>query len=585
MLSHRAAGLAVAAAVVVAACGGGGAGGNAASNTRVRELADTYLAAYFERFPEQITQFGVPGRPQSGLTDNSLAAQRAWEAREDGFLASLRQIDPATIHDAPLRATYAIARQTLEGDVAKRICHDELWNVSEMTGWQVTYGYLATIQPVGTDAARQEALARWRKLPGVIDTEIANLREGITRGFTAPKQNVRTVIEQVRTLAASSPKDSPFASPGQRDKTEGFQNAFDALVADAINPAAARYADFLEREYLPAARDAIPITANPDGAACYDASVLYHSSSPKTASQVHQLGLQQIERLTAEMKAIAERSFHTGDVPGLLQRLRTDPQYRFKSREDKIAYSQAALARAKAAVPSRFGLLPKADVVIRPYPAFREKNAPNEYNPPAEDGSRPAVFFISAYQAEQQNRVEDESTAFHETIPGHHLQGAIALERKENHPLGRYIFNSGYVEGWALYAETLADEMQLFSSDLDRLGMLSSQALRAARLVVDSGMHTLGWTRQQAIDYMLAHVAEDQHTVTSEVDRYIIWPGQATAYMIGNLEIRAARTEAEQAMASRFDIKAFHDRVLEDGAVPLTFLREKIRKWQSAPAR
>jgi uncharacterized protein (DUF885 family) len=583
MLRHRFFGF-----VCLALLGAAGCGGSAPATVkespaaRVRALADAYLAAYFERFPEQITQYGVPGRSHSGLTDNSLAATRAWEAREDGFLADLTRIDPATIEAGPMRATYAIARQSLEGNVAKRVCRDELWNVSEMTGWQVGYGYLVTIQPVGSDGARRDALARWRKLPGVIDTEIVNLREGIRLGFTAPRQNVRTVIDQVRTLASSPLKDSPFASPAQRDKTAAFATEFEALVTTAINPAAARYADFLEKEYLAAAREAIPVTANPNGAACYDASVLAHSSSRKTAKQVHELGLQQIDRLMAEMKAIGERSFHTGDVPVLLERLRTDPQYRFKSRDEKIAYSQAALARAKAAVPSRFGLLPKADVVITPYPAFREKNAPNEYNPPAEDGSRPAVFFISAYQAEQQNRVEDESTAFHETIPGHHLQGAIALERKEIHPIGRYIFNSGYAEGWALYAETLADEMHLFSGDLDRLGMLSSQALRAARLVVDSGMHTMGWTRQQAIAYMLAHTAETEHSATSEIDRYIIWPGQATAYMIGNVEIRAARDEAEKAMGARFDLKAFHDRVLEDGAVPLTFLREKIRAWASA---
>jgi len=582
MLRHRVGRFVCLASIAAAGCGGGRAAVTASPAARVKALADAYLAAYFERFPEQITQYGVPGHRQDGLTDNSLAADRAWEAREDAFLADLKQIDPAAIDAPPLRATYAIARQALEGSVAKRVCRDELWSVSEMTGWQISYGYLVTIQPVGTDAARADALARWRKLPGVIDTEIVNLRKGLKRGFSAPKQNVRTVIEQVRTLATSPLQDSPFASPAQRDKTEAFVRAFEELVTGAINPAAARYADFLEKEYLPAAREAIPVTANPDGARCYDASVLAHSSSPKTAKEVHLLGLRQIERLTAAMRAIGERSFQTGDVPALLERLRTDPQYRFKSREEKIAYSQAALARAKAAVPSRFGLLPRADVEIRPYPAFREKNAPNEYNPPAEDGSRPAVFFISAYQAEQQNRVEDESTAFHETIPGHHLQGAIALERKEIHPIGRYIFNSGYAEGWALYAETLADEMHLFSSDLDRLGMLSSQALRAARLVVDSGMHTMGWTRQQAIDYMLAHTAETPHSATSEVDRYIIWPGQATAYMIGNLEIRAARDEAEQAMGSRFDIKAFHDRVLEDGAVPLTFLREKIRASASA---
>jgi uncharacterized protein (DUF885 family) len=189
------------------------------------------------------------------------------------------------------------------------------------------------------------------------------------------------------------------------------------------------------------------------------------------------------------------------------------------------------------------------------------------------------VFFISAYEAEKQSRVVDESTAFHETIPGHHMQIAIALERKEIHPIGRYIANGGYVEGWALYAERLADEMKLFTGDLDRLGMLASQGLRASRLVVDSGLHALGWTRQQAIDYMLAHTAESDHSIESEVDRYIIMPGQATSYMIGMLEIRAAREAAANVMGPQFDLKRFHDLVLEDGAVPLTFLREKIRNW------
>jgi len=387
------------------------------------------------------------------------------------------------------------------------------------------------------------------------------------------------VADQVRTLAATPLKDSPFGSPVQRDSSPEFQKAFTVLVTGQINPAMTRYADFLDKEYLAAAREAIAVTANPDGVRCYDASVLYHSSVPKTAKEVHELGVRQNAELTAEMRAIGERSFQVNDVPRLLQRARTDPRYKFKSREDKIAYSQTALARAKAAVPAWFGLLPKADVVIRPYPGFREKNAPNEYNPPAEDGSRPAVFFISAYQAEKQSRVEDESTAFHETIPGHHLQGAIALERKEIHPIGRYLFNSGYAEGWALYAERLADEMKLYSSDLDRLGMLSSQALRASRLVVDSGIHTLGWSREQAIEYMLAHTAEGRHDVESEVDRYIIYPGQATAYMIGRLEIDEAREEAQKAMGSRFDIKAFHDHVLEDGGVPITYLREKVRAW------
>ena len=337
------------------------------------------------------------------------------------------------------------------------------------------------------------------------------------------------------------------------------------------------------KEYLPAAREAIAVSAIPNGAACYDASVRYHSSLPVPAAQVHEIGLKKVDEISAEMKDIAEKSFHTSDVPALLTKLRTDKQYLFKDRAALIAYSQSALARAKEKVPADFGLWPKADVVIQPYPAFREKNGPNEYNSPAEDGSRPGVFFINAYQAEKQSRVESESTAFHETIPGHHLQGAISLENKNIHPIGRYLGNSGYAEGWALYAERLCRRTPSFlRRRRTSRHALSDQQLRAVRLVVDSGIHTKNWTRQQAIDYMLAHTAENEHDAASEIDRYIIYPGQATSYMLGAIEIRNARDAAQQSMAARFDIKSFHDRVLEDGAVPLTFLKQKIQLWSQS---
>ncbi len=552
------------------------------ADAHVRALADTFLAAWFDRFPEAITDFGVPGHRQDKLTDNSLEALKAWQDREDAWLAEAKQIDPGTISAPPLRATYAIIREALEGPIALRACRNELWTVSQfVNAWQVEYGYLVTIQPVGTDEARADALARWRSLPKYIDTEIANLREGVKGGYTAPKGNVRIVIDQMNTLLAGPISATPFDSPAVRDKTPGFVKQFDALVKDQINPAFKKYRDFLVREYLPAARESIAVSANPDGAACYDASVRYHSSLPIPASEVHAIGLKMVDQINAEMKEIAEHSFQTSDVPALLQRLRTDTKYRFKNRAELIAFSQAALARAKAGARPDFNLWPNADVVIEPYPAFREKNGPNEYNSPAEDGSRPGVFLINAYQPEKHSSVEDESTAFHETIPGHHLQGAIALERKDIHPIGRYFGNSGYGEGWALYSERLSDELKLFSSDVERLGMLSDQQLRAVRLVVDSGIHTMSWTRKQAIDYMLAHTAEGEHDATSEIDRYIIYPGQAASYMLGEIEIRKARDAAEKTMGSRFDIRAFHDRVLEDGGVPLTFLKEKIERWSS----
>jgi len=553
------------------------------SDAHVKALADTYLAASFERNPEQITQFGVPNHRQDKLTDNSADAIKAWQAREDAWLAEVKQIDPATISSRPLRATYAILREQLEGPIALRVCHNELWTVSQfVNAWQVQDGYIVTIQPVGTDEARKDALARWGSLPKFIDNEITNLREGIKQGYTAPKGNVRITIDQFNTLLTGPISASPFDSPSVRDSDPAFKKSFDALVKNQINPALKKYRDFLVKEYLPAARESIAVSANPNGAACYDASVRYHSSLPVPAAQVHEIGLKKVDEIAAEMKDIAGKSFHTSDVPALLTKLRTDKQYLFKDRAALIAYSQAALARAKEKVPADFGLWPKADVVIQPYPAFREKNAPNEYNSPAEDGSRPGVFLINAYEAEKHSRVEDESTAFHETIPGHHLQGAIALENKNIHPLGRYFGNSGYAEGWALYAERLADELHLFSDDVERLGMLSDQQLRAVRLVVDSGIHTKNWTRKQAIDYMLAHTAESEHDTTAEVDRYIIYPGQATAYMLGAIEIRNARDAAQQAMGTRFDIKQFHDRVLEDGAVPLTYLKQKIATWSQS---
>ncbi|MQA29844.1 MAG: DUF885 family protein [Luteitalea sp.] len=553
-------------------------------DARVTALADTYLDAYLERYPEQATYFGIPGRSHDRLSDNSLAAQKAWEAREDAWLTEAKAIDPATLQQASLRATYAIVREALEGAAGARVCRSELWNVSQMTGWHVNHGYLITIQPVGTDDARKEALARWSALPTYIDTEIANAREGLRLKFSAPRDNVRIVIGQIDSLLSGGEAESPFTSPAQRDKTSAFTAAFTTLYRDQIAPALTRYRDFLQHEYLPAARDMIAVTANPDGLACYGAAVRYFSTLPIEASEVHETGLRQVADLTAEMHVIAERRFRTSDVKSLLQKVRSDPQYMFKSRAALIGYSEAALDRAKAAAPAWFGLLPEADVRIEPYPRYRERNAANEYNAPAEDGTRPGLFYINAYQAETKSISPAESTAFHETIPGHHLQVAIALERKDIHPIGRYIFNSGFAEGWGLYAERLADEMKLYSSDLDRLGMLSSQAFRAARLVVDSGMHTMGWTRQRAIDYLLANTTEAHDDITSEIDRYIIWPGQATAYMLGMLEIRRARDQAQAVIGTGFDIKAFHDRVLEDGSVPITFLTSKIRSWaQSAP--
>ena len=290
------------------------------------------------------------------------------------------------------------------------------------------------------------------------------------------------------------------------------------------------------------------------------------------------------------MLPIARRSFGTTDLPGLMERLRSDSQYTFRSREEIIRTAERAVARAKAAMPKWFGRLPKADLIVDPCLPFEEKSGcPNSYVPSTSDGKRPGRWRINAANEPPQPRAPLEGTAFHETIPGHHLEGALSQERPEAHPITRYLFFSAFSEGWALYAERLAIEMGVYSTDLDLIGELGGgQAFRAVRLVVDPGLAVLGWPREQAVEYMLAHTPLSRADVESEVDRYIANPGQATAYMVGRLEIERLRRAAEARLGKDFDIREFHDRVLERGSVPLPLLRAHVEAWlnsETLPAR
>jgi uncharacterized protein (DUF885 family) len=282
------------------------------------------------------------------------------------------------------------------------------------------------------------------------------------------------------------------------------------------------------------------------------------------------------------MRELAAKSFGTSDLSVVFTRLRTDTQYTFHSRDEIVQLANASIARAKTAMPKWFGLVPHADVVVQPFPSYLERGAPpGQYQAAPDDGSRPGTYRVNTFQPEQRSRGDLEDVTFHEAIPGHHLQISIARERAGGgvHPVTRYLGNSGFSEGWGLYTERLADEMGLYSSDLGRMGMLNGEAFRAARLVVDAGIHALGWTRQQAIDYLAQNANASAEQIAAEVDRYIATPGQATAYMVGMLEIRRLRSDAEAKLGKRFDIREFHDRVLEDGGVTLPMLDQKITRW------
>lgn len=542
-------------------------------------IAQEFADGYYAQFPEEAYEVGYAASLDR-LGDRSAEAFEAWRAREDAWIDSLRAIDADAIDDRRARIAYAFALDRLEAAVARRVCRMELWNVSPTwTGWQSMLSSTIAIQPVDHVDLYSAATRRLHDVAPYIDTEIANLRAGLELGYVAAKADVDAVLAQMDGLLEGEPEASPFYDPAARAGPGPFEVQVVTIIRDEINPAIRRYRDFLANEYRSRARDVVGVSANPDGDACYRASLRFHTSLPLDPREVHETGLREMDRIQAEMREIAERSFGTTNVPALLETLRTDPQYTFRTEDDVLAYARAAVERGKAAVPEWFGYVPDAEVIVKPFPAYQKASGGGFYSLGSEDGTRPGTYELGTYRPERISRAGLEATAFHETYPGHHLQMTVALFGNGVHPILRYIYVAGMAEGWGLYSEKLADEMGLYQSDVDRLGMLSNEALRAARLVVDPGMHALGWTREQAVRYMLDHTAESEAAVASEVDRYIAVPGQATAYLTGSLEIQRLRHMAEERLGDRFDIRAFHDRVLADGAVSLPMLAQSIERW------
>ena len=543
----------------------------------VEEIADEYLAAYLQRYPETGTTYSLPGARHDRLTDISLEALAAWERRENIWLAELNRLGTPEAVGSRDWVTFGILHEELAASIGNRICRTELWSVSSATGWHAELPANFEIQPVDTPELQQQALDRLSNLAVYVDTEIDNLRNGLALGYSAPQLNVPAVIKESMALLADG---SPLLSPGVRAENPEFAARLRAVLDASVAPAIRRYAAFLEETYLPRARDTIAISGNPNGEKCYPAAVRYFATVDPSAEEIHRLGLEQIAGIRIEMQSVIDAHFQGETIESLLKELNADPKFTFRTREDVLEYSLAALGTARDEMPEVFGLLPRAGVEVKPYPAYREGSGTGEYLSSSEDGTRPGIYYIAVTDPLHRSIAGQLSVLYHETYPGHHLQGAIALELGDRvHPLARYLWNSGYGEGWALYSERLADELGLYSGPLDTMGMLSDQAGRAARLVVDSGIHTMGWTRQQAIDYMLANTAWPPGDIESEIDRYIAWPGQANAYMLGMLEIRRLRDLAQETLGEKFDIRAFHDRVLENGSVTLPMLEDAIEAW------
>jgi uncharacterized protein (DUF885 family) len=545
---------------------------------RTNAIASEYVHGYFTQFPEEVYEVGYGDAPMDRFGDHSEAAIAAWDARVDGWLAALDSIDVATLANTADAITYAFTREQLQTQVDRRVCQTDLWNISPTwTGWQYMFASTLAIQPIATAAERQAAVDRIVDAARYLETDISNLRRGVDLGYAAPQSGVIAVVEQVTTLIKTPADESPLFSPAARSDDAAFIDRYRDAYESTMKPALVAYRDFLANDYQ--GREGIGVGNNPNGKDCYAASVRYWSSLSMSAEDIHRAGLAQMARIQSEMLQIAKESFATDDVKSLLAELRSNPDYTFDGEQELLDYINAAVQRGKDAVPKWFGKVPGAELVVMPSPAYEKDSGGGFYSAGAADGSRPGTYQVGTYNPQGISKAGPESTAFHESYPGHHMQVSLALTNQSLHPILRYIGVSGFVEGWALYTERLADEMGIYSSDIARLGMLSNEAYRAARLVVDPGMHVMGWSRDDAIQYMLDHTAEGIDSLTSEVDRYAAVPGQATSYLLGSLEIQRLRKKAEDALGDNFDIREFHDRVLANGGITLPMLGADIDAW------
>jgi uncharacterized protein (DUF885 family) len=543
---------------------------------RVVALADAYVAEFARTFPESATFSGMTLPHHDGLTDNSLAALDRWQKLEDSWARELAKIDSAQLFGRPEWVALGFLREAVESSRQLRVCRYELWPVNQMSGWPFTTTQLAAIQPVGTEQARREALARFGKLPRYLDNELDNLREGLRRGYTTPKANVQLFIQQLDDMLAKPAEAWPLYNPATRDESPQFKQAWAALLSEQIKPAAQRYSQFLKTEYLGKARESIAIKDSPDGEQCYQASFRSYTTIDRPAKETFELGRSTVERNLADALAIGKQDLQANDLPSLLQKLKADPANRFTSRDQMLTYAQSAVTRAKDHMSKWFARVPAAKITVEPYPDFLERTASDSYWPAAEDGSRPAMYRITLYPYAQGTRSNSEITAFHEAYPGHHLQLAIAAERPKAHPITRLVGNSGFAEGWARYAEALAEEMGLYTSNYAR----ANRRLWPARgMVIDPGIHLFGWTREQTVKFVAESGRFDDESARSLVDRVAMWPGQLTAYDTGALEFFALRKQAQDTLGSRFDIREFHTVVLENGTVTLPMLREQVTHW------
>jgi len=439
---------------------------------------------------------------------------------------------------------------------------------------------LTSVKDYRAYASRLDQLGPW------IDQAIANMREGIKRGIVHPKSVMASALPQFRQLVASSPDASIYYSP-VKNFPAGFTDAdkrsltklYGDIIGGKLNPALARLSNFLEKEYIPAARTSTGWNALPNGADWYKVRVASQTTTSLTPDQIHEIGLKEVARIQGEYGRIGPKMGYTGPAAGLPAWVSQQAKYKpFKTDQEVIDVYRKLDAQLRTKLPSMFNLMPKSPLDLRLEPELSRATASDHYTPPAVDGSRPGVFWSVVNDPRQYGSTGMVTLYLHEGQPGHHFH--IALVQELGLPnFRKFGGNNAFTEGWALYAETLGKDMGLFDKPEDYFGHLNDEMLRAARLVVDTGMHTKGWTREQGIQYFQETLGYSEADSRAQIERYMVWPGQALGYKIGSLKILELRRRAESALGDRFDIRKFHDIVLGEGTLPLSLLEAKVDRW------
>ena len=526
----------------------------------------TYLAD--PRYNDQLPRIGPSD------VERQLSELRALQEKTRG-------IDAGGL-DAAGRVTLGILGHLIASQIQEREHKFHQWNVDQMFGPQVWLLELLNYHPFKIEKDVLDLIVRFQAFPRYIDEHLMNLRQGLEEGRVAPRIAVSRVVGQLESLLATPPEKSPLALA--LDKRPASAAGLDARllgsIKEAVYPAYAKYLEFLKTDYSARAREEVGVWSTAGGEAAYAFRVRHHTTTTLSPDELHEIGRQELRSILAEMEAIARKLGHGGDVKSFFAKLMADRANFWASREEILGHFERILAKCRAALPKAFGRLPRTECVVKSIEEYREKDcvAAFYYQPP-EDLSRPGIFYANTYQPQSRLKCNNAALTAHEAVPGHHLQIALSVEMTGLPPFRRHGMFTAFVEGWALYTERLADELGLYEDDLERFGMLTYQAWRACRLVVDTGIHAKRWTRQQAIDFFKSNIALGDPEIVNEVDRYIIWPGQALAYKVGQREISRLRGEATRALGARFDLRAFHDEILRHGALPLTTLGEVVKDW------